>query len=538
MNVTIVGSGVAGVAAALRLADRGIHCHILDVGQQPAPNEPVAENFYRLREREDVFGLMIGEEWQRVHCLSRRASVVPAKLTPPRMQFVIQDSERYSPLQQQSYAAIQSFAAGGLANAWGAGLYRFTDRDLNGFPIRAADLSPYYDRLTAEIGISGAADDLSPYFGSVQGIQPPLRMSDKAGWLYARYQRQQKAMNRRGVFLGRPRLGVLTESRPDRAACDYTNLEFWQPELPYIYTPVFTLRRLIAEGKVTYHRGILVQSWSRQGGRLCVQAKDLDSGEQTAFPTDVLLLAAGAIGSARLALQSRGDSSTCLPLLDNPALQIPMVLPWFLGRKLQTDCFGLTQLNLVHDLPQYAAPLQASILEITSPARSEFFSSIPLSARGNLQMIRHLVPAMLVMQLFLPASRDRAALLRLAADGALRIDGPPPSNDLPLISSLIGAMNRLGALSHKSLVVTPAPGQGIHYAGTLAMQDRPNRPYQCDRFGQLFGEPGVGVVDGAAFPALPAKNYSFSVMANAMRVADHVADRIAHQATDRRECCV
>ena len=42
MTVAIVGSGVAGVAAALRLADRGIHCHIFDVGREPTPNEPVS----------------------------------------------------------------------------------------------------------------------------------------------------------------------------------------------------------------------------------------------------------------------------------------------------------------------------------------------------------------------------------------------------------------------------------------------------------------------------------------------------------------
>lgn len=526
MTVTIIGSGVAGTAAALQLAERGIRCQLLDVGFQPAPDEPVRENFYRLRQREDVHDLMVGKRSERVECLSRKSSVVPAKLTPPRMRYITQDAERLSPLQQTGYAAVQSFAAGGLANAWGAGLYRFTDRDLEGFPINRDELSPYYDRLTEEIGISGEADDLTPFFGEENGIQPPLRLSEKADRLYGRYRRCRTALNRRGVFLGRPRLGVLTEPRHGRAVCDYANLEFWQPELPYIYTPAFTLRRLIDKGKITYRRGILVKSWSRRDGRISIQARDLSSNADVTFDTDALFLAAGAVGSARLALQSRADYSTRLDLLDNPALQIPLVLPRFIGGALQTDCFGLTQLNLVYDPPESAAALQASILEITSPARSEFFSSIPLSARGNLKVIRHIVPAMLVMQLFFPATRDRAASLSLQDDGALRIEGQPPRDDIGSIKPLLRAMLRLGALTHRSLVVTPEAGQGIHYAGTLPMKQKPQRRYECDRFGGLYDEPGVYVIDGAAFPALPAKNYSFSIMANAMRVADHLADNL------------
>jgi hypothetical protein len=35
--------------------------------------------------------------------------------------------------------------------------------------------------------------------------------------------------------------------------------------------------------------------------------------------------------------------------------------------------------------------LQGSLLELTAPLRSEFFSRFPLSARANLALIRHLL---------------------------------------------------------------------------------------------------------------------------------------------------
>ena len=61
----------------------------------------------------------------------------------------------------------------GLANVWGAGCYRFDDRELCDFPIEAADLRPYYDQLTEHIGITGTDDDLTRYFGAATGCLPP-----------------------------------------------------------------------------------------------------------------------------------------------------------------------------------------------------------------------------------------------------------------------------------------------------------------------------------------------------------------------------
>ncbi len=528
-DVTIVGSGVAGVAAALRLADHGIRCLIVDVGIQPNNNAPLRENFYKLRQRKDLFELMIGRDFERVQCISRDASPVPAKLTAPRIRYVSEESQRYGPVQETNYAAVQSFAAGGLANAWGAGLYRYSARDLQGFPVDAPDLSPYYDRLDREIGVSGEYDDLARYFGETGVTQPPLRLSRKAEWLMARYARKRVRLNRKGVFLGRPRLGVLSEPWSGRPGCDYSNLEFWQPELPYIYNPTFTLRRLIRDDFVTYRRGLLVRSWSANGQTVTVRATGCDSGAGASFETKWLLLAAGAIGSGRLALASREDFSSRLDLLDNPTIQFPLMLLRFIGKPLETDCFGLTQLNLVYDVSEDESPLQASILEITSPARSEFFSSLPLAARDNLCFIRHLVPAMLVMQLFLPARPGQAAKLSLGVDGKMRIEGPPVEKPRELVRSLVRVMRKLGVTTHGSLAVYPPPGHGVHYAGTLPMSESPSGPYQCDRYCRLFGSRNVYVVDGAAFPRLPAKNYSYTMMANAMRVADHVAQCVKDQ---------
>jgi len=74
------------------------------------------------------------------------------------------------------------------------------------------------------------------------------------------------------------------------------------------------------------------------------------------------------------------------------------------------------------------------------------------------------------------------------------------SVDSTVEKKLIQAFRRVGYLSATRLSKYPTPGASVHYAGTLPM-------------------PHVYVIDGAVFPALPAKNLSFTIMANAMRVA-------------------
>ncbi len=49
------------------------------------------------------------------------------------------------------------------------------------------------------------------------------------------------------------------------------------------------------------------------------------------------------------------------------------------------------------------------------------------------------------------------------------------------------------------------------------MRETPAR-YQTDSSGLLFGTRRVYIVDGACFSRLPAKNLTFTIMANALRI--------------------
>ena len=125
-----------------------------------------------------------------------------------------------------------------------------------------------------------------------------------------------------------------------------------------------TLDRLIQQNKVIYHKGFLAESWTETAEGVRVEGKAVDSKERVSFLGKTLVLAAGAINTARLVLRAGRDCQTRLRLLENPALQLPLVCPGFIGRPLETHAFGLAQLNLIWESEAYPACLQGSLMEI------------------------------------------------------------------------------------------------------------------------------------------------------------------------------
>ena len=62
-------------------------------------------------------------------------------------------------------------------------------------------------------------------------------------------------------------------------------------------------------------------------------------------------------------------------------------------------------------------------------------------------------------------------------------------------------------------------GSSVHYSGTLPMA-REKKSWCLSESCQSYDIQNMFVVDGAAMPFLPAKNLTFTLMANAVRVAE------------------
>lgn len=509
----VVGSGPAGTFAAREFAGRKVL--VLDVGYR-APLEPRLEgNLYALRrERRDLFRELIGEQFEGLHNLHRRP--ISLKLKSPATSYVVRNWAALSPLASENFHAVMSFAQGGLANAWGAGVYRFTAADLNEFPISAEDLAPYYDELTEHIGISGGNDDLVEFFGRDAGLQPPMRLSVVAAEMLKRYGRTRERFRRQGITIGLPRLAVLTAPHNGRAPYEFDNLEFFRPYNPAIYNPVFTLDPLVASGAVEMARGWLVTQFREVDDAVEVYARQVETGAGETFRARRLMLAAGTLSTTKIVLESRRDEQTRLPVLDNPMACIPLFLPARIGAALDGNDSSLAQLNVIYHDRESGELLQGSLYGATGPLRSDVVLELPLAARAGLEWAKYLSPAMALLMMFYPGRREAENHIRLRG-GALEVNYERHATGGPE-RALIRAFRQIGFYGLAALCQYPPMGSSLHYGSTMPMKVAPGR-YETHADGRLAGTANVYVCDGACFSALPAKNLTFTIMANAMRIA-------------------
>jgi choline dehydrogenase-like flavoprotein len=521
-DVIVVGSGPAGVFAARELTP--LNVLMLDVGYEAGGERLPAENLHVLRTRErDLSAALLGEHFESLHNVDR--SYLSPKLKAPLMRFITEMPPGERDVITHGFAAVRSYAKGGLANAWGAGVFRYDEHDLAGYPVSAAELDPFYDDITKHVGISGAADDLAKYFGSTEHLQPTLPLGRVATRLLRRYQRRRARFNARGISLGHLRSAILTQPHRGREAHTVRNQEFYQPNIPSVYHPGYTLDEMRAAKQLTYVAGVLVQRYEEHDDHVDVFARDVRTGETVNFSARHLVLAAGALNSAAIVLAAHDDHDTRLPILDNLLSYVPLLDVGAIGFAYDAASFSGAELCLVYDGPLAGQRVQGSFYGLTAPLKGDLFFEMPLSARGNFAAMKYVLPAIGMLQMFYPDRPDPANHVRLGPDGALQIQYSRREFG-GLERHLIAQFLRAGYLSAPALCQYPEPGSSMHYAGTLPMKASPSSRYESDRFGQLNGSRRVRVADGAALPMLPSKNHTFTIMANAARVARHLRENL------------
>lgn len=520
MSVLIIGSGPAAVAAARPLLEAGHAVTLVTAGAEPDP-APRAR-WWKLRaEALDGWKVLQGEDAR----IWAAAGNVSPKLRTPRAAALFNGFAEALSLEEVNFSARGALAVGGLSRSWGAGVACFDADDLAGTALDAADLAPHYAALAARIGVSGAEDDLAAYFGR-HPLLPPPPLAPPAEALARGYRRTQEGFRQRGLRLGRGRNAVLTEDRPDRNACALCATCLWGCGEGAIWSADLELAALRRFPGLRVLTGLRVESLRQEARGWLAEARDEVTREPVTLAAPRVLLAAGAIGSARLVREALGLHGAPGPLLSNPTSAFALWLPRLLGAAQPRDAFALAQLSVTIEGPGDSADAAfGNLFQLSGLPASEFMMRLPLSAAAGRRVLRALMPGMLVGNLFLPGALSRHSLT-LRSDGGLTLAGGCAPE---LEGRLRDARRRLApALLPAGALLLPGgfepgePGSDLHYAGTVPMRSHPAHG-ESDPMGEVVGLPGVHVVDAAALPVLPAKAHSFTVMANAARVAERLA---------------
>lgn len=535
-DAVVVGSGPSGAMGAAALRERGLSVLMLDVGNDdPGYRALVPDRPFDELRRADPgqSAYFLGRDLEGVEEPGLRAG---SQLTPPR-RYITRDTERFLPCTGD-FAPVQSLALGGLGAGWGAACFTYTREELRRVGIDSGDLAPEYEAVAQRIGVSAAPEDdvYAEVLGGVRSPLPALQIDANAARLLETYRRRRGDLERAGLRLGRPALAVLSRERDGRRANAYHGMDFWSDAGGSVFRPRYLVEALKGEPGFTYRPGLLVQEFRDGADGVAVGCRETAGGARAEFRARRLLLCAGAVNSARIALQSLRLTGRRTPVLCNPFTYLPCVHLPMLGRETPARRHSLTQLVALlrpEDDPEDAVLAQFYSYPLLLYRLAQ---EMPLPPWAGLQAARLLAGSLTLVVVSHSDAPGPGRWMRLSGerrDGSAVLEfshaaEPGAERRRRRRERALGRLlRRLGCLSLGG-VDSGGPASSLRYAGTVPFTRDPGA-FGCDPRGRLHGTAHVFVGDGAAFNHLPAKAPTFTLMANARRVARHLAGSLAAQ---------
>lgn len=527
VDFIVVGSGCTGAMAAQTLTESGARVLMLDCGRRDEKYTPLipGKNFAEIRRTEtEQHRYFLGDDFESI---PSDAVATGAQLTPPR-RFLIEAVDHFLRHRSGSFFPMESLAYGGLGAGWGLGCCVFSENELQQAGLPPGAMREAYQQVADRIGISGSSDDARPFtFAHIGGIQAAPELHPTAAKIYGRYARKKEALKKKGFYLGRPALALLTEDKDDRRATDYRDMDFYDDRNRSAWRAWMTVDALRKQHNFGYLDQQLVTRFRETDGLVEVESLHTGTNEKQIFRCRKLVLAPGVLGTARIVLRSVGENKRRLPLLCNPYNYTPCLVPGQMGTALPDRLNSMAQLSLFHDPDGTQRDVaMASLYNYRSLLLFRLLGEVPLGLRDARLLMNYLLPGIIIMGIHHPESGGGEKWMELAEDPGsptgdrlqsdYRLGRAEEEKILRREKQFAAAMRKLGAYALRR--VSPGHGSSIHYAGSLPF-DGNGKAFSLDPSGRLNGTENIYVADGSGFRFLPAKGLTLSLMANAHLVA-------------------
>jgi len=530
VEAVIIGAGASGAAAAKVLTERGMRVVALEKGP------------WRTKES---FG---GDELANVN----RYNLWPDPILNPRTS----RSSAADEAEVDLFCPVPQMVGGGTVH-WQGWLPRFTPNDfrlrsiagelpgttLADWPIGYDELEPYYDRVEWAFGVSGQAG-ANKYEGPrTRGYPcPPMPQSryaqkfhegcEKLGW--NSFPTPQAALSQ--PFNGRPAtvVSAFAQQHGDPTGTRSSALNVFIPDA--LATGRYELRA------DSYVRELVLDERGRIKGAVYEDADGVVFEQEA----DVFLLACGAVETARLMLMSTsGRFPNGLANTND-----------LVGRNVTFHEYSASVATF--DDPVYAwaggGYVSASSFEFYENDASRGFVSgghiaaagvgIPLPINWGLpgkptwgteakqidrDYFSHSMAVAMVLH-DMPQHDNRVDLDDTVVDAwglpVARITLAPHENDLAqgrfLVDRCGDILEAAGGQDVTRVYADKVTGNCSHQHGTARMGDDPQTSV-TDRNCRAHEVDNLYVVDGSPFPTATGANPTLTIMANAWRVAEHIA---------------
>ena len=305
-DAIVIGSGITGGWAAKELTEKGLKTLVLEAGRPIVPEQDYVEHvppwemkFRGLRDRR------LQREDQPIQGLCYACDEWSSK-------FFISDKEHpYTTDAGKPFHWIRGRQLGGRSIMWGRQSYRWSDLDFEAnlrdgiaidWPIRYADIAPWYDYVEEFAGITGEALGLPQLPDSK--FLPPMQLN--CAEEVVRDAIAKHFGGERVLTIGRA--AILTKDHQGRAACHYCGpCERGCITRSYFSSLNSTLPAAEKTGRMTLRTFSVVHSLSfdsRTRRVRSVRVIDAKTRASVEFHGKVIFLCASALESVRILLNS------------------------------------------------------------------------------------------------------------------------------------------------------------------------------------------------------------------------------------------
>ena len=549
-DAIVVGSGISGGWAAKELTEKGLRVLLLERGQN-------------IEHIKDYVNATKGA-WEYAHRGGR--TIAMEELYPVlKRDYPLNEknvdwwaSDKDSPYTEvKRFDWYRGYHVGGRSLMWGRQSYRWSDMDFEGnvkdgiaidWPIRYADLAPWYDHVEKHAGIAGSIEKM-PQLPDGQ-FQPamPLNCGEElvAGRLTKLFD------GKRRIIPGRT--ANATQALPGRNACQYRDA-CWLgcPFGGYFSTQSSTLPAAVKTGRLTLKVWSIASEvlYDKNTKRATgVRVMDATNNQVTDYRAKIVFLCASTLNSAWLLMRSATDvwpgglgSSSgelghnlmdhhfrCGASGDLEGLNDK----YYYGRR-PTGFYIPRYRNLPGDAKR---PYIRGFGYQGGASRDGWSRAVAELGVGGAFKDKAAQPGewgigATAFGEMLPNHKNMVSLDESKKDKwglpVLRIDCATGENEKKMRKDMIDDMaEMLTACGIKDVTTYDAeyfPGMGIHEMGTARMGKDPKTSV-LNKWNQVWDAPNVFVTDGSGMVSASCVNPSLTYMAMTARAADHAVNEL------------
>jgi choline dehydrogenase-like flavoprotein len=527
-QVVVVGSGLSAVGSIRALISKGIKPLVLDIGvtlpSQSLDIKKILSSKNPSDWNESDLGVYLGK------------SNTSAKGLVPRKTIFGSDffysGNRSLPISEtacEHSSPPYSEALGGFSAGWGAAFLPPASSDLADWPINHSELLLHMRLCTEGIAKSEPFDALDNYFGRLsEPGNPSLPLSDGQTALLERIKRSVSKNSISPEVVGQSRLLTTFDKSDSLNNCRFCGYCSSGCSFDSIYKAEFDIREFIDRGLIEYRPNVQVLTITDSIDGVSLTARSSLGGERLTVSCEKLFLAAGAVGSAKILLQSKEIFGHQVFIRRTGGFIEPFIsvarheIEWP-NVNTQTSLYldfveGSVSTNWVH--AQISLPNEIVL------AKLGLDHGTVNSMRGKIArfLAAHLVFAIVNTHSdFGPIYNLK--LERDTSGGGGRILSsqylPQHAKDMQRVLNrrLKRILRRRGIVGIDLLQQDSVAAAGYHFGASFPMKAAPNGLTDTDVLGRPFGWRNVHVVDTSVLPNIPGTTVGLLTMANAHRIA-------------------